>query len=249
MTQTAAEILYNARWMAGLSQAQVAHRAGVSQQMIGQYERGLRQPSFATLSALVAGCGVDLTAHLVPRPGYQDEPTRALLDRPPLDRLQPQARQPLLRFAAVSEDLPFLVAGKAAARIHGAFIQVHQLELWFSDDVDLVRLKKALVDAGVVDSGGMGTVVAPEPYRILLVEGWTLMMPSVGINLHLRSVPEFPEMAARATTLAASDRDTPLLVASAYDAIVWWHGRDLDHLEMQRALRVAADKQNGVRIL
>jgi transcriptional regulator with XRE-family HTH domain len=89
MPQTAAEILYNARWMAGLTQAQVAHRAGVSQQMVAQYERGRRQPSFATLTALVAGCGVDLTTQLVPRPGYRDEPTRALLERPALERLEP----------------------------------------------------------------------------------------------------------------------------------------------------------------
>lgn len=44
----------------GLSKYAVAKRCGLSEQMIGYVERGMRSPSFETVLRLAAGVGVDL---------------------------------------------------------------------------------------------------------------------------------------------------------------------------------------------
>ncbi len=61
---TAAALLRQARRAAGLTQRQVASRAGVQQSVVSAYESGGREPSLATLSALVEACGVSLEVHL-----------------------------------------------------------------------------------------------------------------------------------------------------------------------------------------
>jgi transcriptional regulator with XRE-family HTH domain len=115
----AGKLLHDARWMAGLTQAEVAQRAGLTQQTVAQYERGARQPSLVTLRRLVAGCGLRLSWRLVPEPGLEDEPTRALLARPPLDRLDPALATELLRIAESNEGLTVLFSGKVASRLPG----------------------------------------------------------------------------------------------------------------------------------
>src|SRR3954451_12845068 len=64
MTQarSAAEVLRAARDRAGLSQAALAARSGVSQSVISVYESGRRQPSLPMLAGLVeaAGCGLEV---------------------------------------------------------------------------------------------------------------------------------------------------------------------------------------------
>ncbi len=44
-----------------LSKYAVAERSGLSEQMIGYVERGLRQPSLETVVRMAAGLGVDLS--------------------------------------------------------------------------------------------------------------------------------------------------------------------------------------------
>ncbi|MCP3994215.1 MAG: helix-turn-helix transcriptional regulator, partial [bacterium] len=58
----------------GLSQGELAARAGVSQPMISAYERGRREPSIATLSRLVAAAGCELEIDVRP----VEEPGRAI---------------------------------------------------------------------------------------------------------------------------------------------------------------------------
>lgn len=74
---TAAELLRSARERAGLSQAELAARAGVPRTMVSAYERDLRQPSMLTLRRLVGAAGFDLQVHLVHRP-EADEILRAM---------------------------------------------------------------------------------------------------------------------------------------------------------------------------
>ena len=219
MVGTAAQILLDARWMAGLTQAEVAQRAGVSQQMVAQYERGKKEPSFTTLAALVAGCGVDLTTHLVPRPGLEDEPTRDLLTRTPADRLPDPFRKAMARVAEAADGLAFLVGGKTAARLHGAFVRLHELELWFPDDVDPPTVTSFLRRLDAADVGLLSGVSEPVAERILLAEGWSLAGPGV---------------------------DLPVAYVAAFDCTVWWHPRDLGHLALQRALRLTANKRSDV---
>jgi predicted nucleotidyltransferase/DNA-binding XRE family transcriptional regulator len=61
---TAGAVLRQARHAAGLTQREVATRAGVQQSVVSAYESGGREPSLATLSSLVEACGVSLEVHL-----------------------------------------------------------------------------------------------------------------------------------------------------------------------------------------
>ena len=54
------ELLRDARESAGLSQRELAQRAGTSQAMVARIERGQQSPSLATLDRLVRACGLEL---------------------------------------------------------------------------------------------------------------------------------------------------------------------------------------------
>jgi|RhiMethySRZTD1v2_1073278.scaffolds.fasta_scaffold626295_2 transcriptional regulator with XRE-family HTH domain len=54
------ELLKAARAGAGLSQRELAQRAGTSQAMVARIERGQQSPSLATLERLVRACGLEL---------------------------------------------------------------------------------------------------------------------------------------------------------------------------------------------
>ena len=60
----AGELLRRARRGAGLSQVELAHRAGVTQSVISAYESGHRQPSLRTLAALVEAADYELVAEV-----------------------------------------------------------------------------------------------------------------------------------------------------------------------------------------
>ena len=57
---TTGALLRDARRRAGLSQSQVADRAGTSQPVISMYEHDRREPSIATLTRLVNATGARL---------------------------------------------------------------------------------------------------------------------------------------------------------------------------------------------
>jgi hypothetical protein len=59
-TGAAARLLKEARERSGLSQAELARRAGVTQSMISAYESSLREPALSTLSRLVEAAGLQL---------------------------------------------------------------------------------------------------------------------------------------------------------------------------------------------
>jgi transcriptional regulator with XRE-family HTH domain len=60
----AAGLLQLARLKAGLSQQQLADRAGVPATMVSAYERDKRQPTLPTLLRLLRAAGFDLRMHL-----------------------------------------------------------------------------------------------------------------------------------------------------------------------------------------
>lgn len=80
-----------ARSRAGLSQSELARRAGVTQSVISEYEAGKRQPSLPTLSTLIAATGHELTLGL----RRTDPAVRGLPDTA-LGRRLRQHRQALL---------------------------------------------------------------------------------------------------------------------------------------------------------
>jgi predicted nucleotidyltransferase/DNA-binding XRE family transcriptional regulator len=63
---TAGALLRRARSRAGLTQRELARRAGVVQSVVAAYESGTREPSLATLAALVEATGTSLTIDLGP---------------------------------------------------------------------------------------------------------------------------------------------------------------------------------------
>lgn len=75
----AAAILRDARGHAGLTQAELAQRAGTSQATISAYEHGRKSPSIETLGRLLAATGTRLTATPASTPVVR--PTKAQLAR------------------------------------------------------------------------------------------------------------------------------------------------------------------------
>jgi uncharacterized protein len=67
--RSAGALLRQARKRAGLSQAELAARAGVTQSVISAYESGHRQPSIPALTALIDATGHELVTSLKRSPG------------------------------------------------------------------------------------------------------------------------------------------------------------------------------------
>ena len=59
-----ADLLREARLRAGLTQAELARRAGTSQPAVARWESGAVQPSFERLRELIRACGLELTCGL-----------------------------------------------------------------------------------------------------------------------------------------------------------------------------------------
>jgi len=92
-----ASLLVQARRSAGLSQRELAARAGVAQQEIARYERGRVTPSLERLRSLIAACGLELTFGLAAADDSYDQQIAEALALPPTERLQYALRdaQPL----------------------------------------------------------------------------------------------------------------------------------------------------------
>jgi transcriptional regulator with XRE-family HTH domain len=58
---SAGKVIREARKVAGLSQHELAERAGVPRQSIVRWERGNVEPGFDTVRRLLRGCGYDLS--------------------------------------------------------------------------------------------------------------------------------------------------------------------------------------------
>ena len=64
IASSSALLLRDARRRAGLTQVELASRAGVAQSVISAYESGRRQPALPTLAALVDATGFELTVRV-----------------------------------------------------------------------------------------------------------------------------------------------------------------------------------------
>jgi transcriptional regulator with XRE-family HTH domain len=100
----AATVLREARERAGLTQADLARRAGTSQAAISAYEHGAKDPSVETLSRLLAASGARLTVEparatvVEPSAAQQRRTSRTLLDVLALAAALPTRHEPTLRF-------------------------------------------------------------------------------------------------------------------------------------------------------
>jgi transcriptional regulator with XRE-family HTH domain len=69
----AAKLLEQARTSAGLTQEELARRAGTSRPTVSAYEHGRKSPTVATFARLLSGAGWELSAQ--PRPSFSQQPS------------------------------------------------------------------------------------------------------------------------------------------------------------------------------
>ena len=102
MNTWAANLIKLARHDAGLSQRELALRAGTSQATLSAYETGRKSPSLETLTRIVRAAGSDLRIQVVPYDDHDEDmaayeaslpaETRAAIERE-RKRLRVQARR------------------------------------------------------------------------------------------------------------------------------------------------------------
>jgi transcriptional regulator with XRE-family HTH domain len=96
--------LRTARDRAGLTQAELAARAGTSQATLSAYEHGRKQPSVRTLDRLLAATGARLAVQsarprvVEPSPAEHARVARSLIDVLALAEALPTRHEPELRF-------------------------------------------------------------------------------------------------------------------------------------------------------
>jgi transcriptional regulator with XRE-family HTH domain len=91
-------LLREARERAGLTQRELARRAGTSQPAIARYERARSMPDVETLTRLLRACGYELRWTLEPLETTPDRQLRESLAHDPRARLEANRR--MTRLAA-----------------------------------------------------------------------------------------------------------------------------------------------------
>ena len=100
----AGSTLRAARMRAGLTQVELARRAGTSQAAVSAYESGAKQPSLETFSRLLAASGTRLAVEDLRRPLSEPSRTqlrragRALVEVLGLAEALPVRHEPTLRY-------------------------------------------------------------------------------------------------------------------------------------------------------
>jgi uncharacterized protein len=106
--ETAGSLLRRARVGAGLSQAELAVRAGVAQSVISAYESGRRQPAVPTLARLIDATGHDLVVDI------QWQPPQLSRLSGPVGQLVRHKRHELIAAAAAHDVRNLRVFGSVA---------------------------------------------------------------------------------------------------------------------------------------
>ena len=106
--ETAGSLLRRARVGAGISQAELAFRAGVAQSVISAYEAGRRQPSLPTLAKLIDAAGCDLVVDI------QHQPPQLSRLSGPVGRQVRRKRRDLVAAAAAHDVTNLRVFGSVA---------------------------------------------------------------------------------------------------------------------------------------
>jgi transcriptional regulator with XRE-family HTH domain len=85
---SAALLIRHVRAEAGMTQAELATRAGLSQSAVARLERGSSNPTIATLANVIAATGHQLTlGAALHRPSYDERQLRERLAMSPAQRL------------------------------------------------------------------------------------------------------------------------------------------------------------------
>jgi transcriptional regulator with XRE-family HTH domain len=97
--------IHEARRRAGLTQAELAKRAGTTQSAIARWESGRSEPSFSKLRRLVRACGLELRGSLHELDPGEETLIERNLTLTPAERLEQLVRT-----------VEFIEAGRAALR-------------------------------------------------------------------------------------------------------------------------------------
>jgi transcriptional regulator with XRE-family HTH domain len=151
---TGRDIVRIARQRAGITQQQLADRSGHPRETIARWETGAREPSLATLTALVAACDLELVIHLAQKDPSLDELVADQLALTPTERLQrlmPRATmdgtlRALRRLAETRT--PVIVIGGVAAVLQGGPQQPGEGEVEFVSG-DPFAAEAAMRNAGL----------------------------------------------------------------------------------------------------
>lgn len=162
MTSAPGVVLREARQRAGLSQAELARRAGVAQSVISAYENSRREPGMAMLARLVEAAGHRLNVEAVEVPGAVRGLPATALGR----RLRRQ-RKAVIDTAARRGARNIRVFGSAA---HGTDTESSDVDLLVDLDPDvglvsLIALERELAeilgrDVDVVPAGSVKPYLA-----------------------------------------------------------------------------------------
>jgi uncharacterized protein len=163
MTVAAGAVIRDARRRAGLSQAELARRAKVSQPVISAYEGGRREPGLAMLSKLVEATGHRLRVDLVAEPGVP----RGLPDTPVGRRLR-RNRRAIIETAERR--------GATNVRVFGSVARGQETG---SSDVDL------LVD--LADDVGIVSLIGLEREIAEMLHGPVDVVPAANLKAGLAS--------------------------------------------------------------
>ncbi len=181
-----AAALREARDQAGLSQAQLAERAGTSQSSVACYEGGHRVPSWRALDRLLAACGLAARLRLQPRYFEIDRELDAMLAKTPADRLW---RWTSILECIATRHSPVVLIGAAALAAHGVPVPVNAVELAVGSEpaeiAGAVALLAALharyyptsYDDPVPSRPAVETVTVPGPRSLTCFDGSVVVWP------------------------------------------------------------------------
>ena len=129
------ELIRRARQAAGLTQRDLAGRAGVTRTALSHYERGRRLPTIATLRVVLAAAGLQVRAELEQLDADVERAIAAVAAQPVADRDGVFGWGQIDRIAEVAHR----VEGLAAASVFGAPVPVATFELALADEDSTFR--------------------------------------------------------------------------------------------------------------
>ena len=175
----AARLVAEARRRAGLSQTEVAHRAGVPINTVHRIERGRVDPRLGTIERILGTCGRTLVSEH--RSNVDRSEIARLLDSPPLTRLGRAGLVRALQYLA-GQGVSFVIVGETAERLHGSPVPARQLEInTLGDEANRKRLARALEACRkpLVRRVSISPVIcSPERFDLLVGPAWSIPLPA-----------------------------------------------------------------------
>lgn len=169
-----------AREKSGLSQRQLALFAGLSSSLVTRLERGDLNPTWKTLERLAEVLQLEPVLRLVPNDLAVRETGDLARSSKPVDRLRKQPVNALGMLSLFqSLNVPYVVAGAAAALLQGFPTPVNDLHLIVEDSDDALRA----VAQALLSQLLLFEEVEPEQLRQFVQRSWGFNECAVNITL------------------------------------------------------------------